>query len=110
MLQIRDGAVARERPPMVAGQLAGLQGDRDDLALVAQAVDRPAAQRPVKPRIGAHVDPGVKLQLEIDLVGERAAALEALLQELLQALDDALGLRSARWQKCQPTLSAPQNG
>jgi hypothetical protein len=47
-------------------------------------------------RIRALGGPGVELQLEVKLVGEDPARLEALLHEVLQALNDALGLR-VRW-------------
>ena len=44
-------------------------------------------------RVGAGIEPIVALQLEIQLVGEAAAGLKAALDEVLQPLDDALGLR-----------------
>ena len=40
--------------------------------------------------------PRVELQLEIELVRERPAGLETALDEVLQPLDDALGLRVGR--------------
>ena len=48
------------------------------------------------PRVRALGEPRVELQLEVELVGEGAAGLEAALDEVLQPLDDALGLRVAR--------------
>ena len=55
-------------------------------------------------------EPCVELQLEVELVGEAPAGLEAALEEVLQPLDNALGLRVARLaEKNQSTLSAPQN-
>jgi hypothetical protein len=47
-------------------------------------------------RVRALGEPGVELQLEVALVGEGTARLKALLDEVLQALDDALGLRIRR--------------
>ena len=41
-------------------------------------------------------EPGVELELEVELVRERPAGLEAALDEVLQPLDDALGLRIGR--------------
>ena len=48
------------------------------------------------PCIRALRKPGVELELEVKLVRERPAGLKAALDEVLQPLDDALGLRVAR--------------
>jgi hypothetical protein len=40
--------------------------------------------------------PGVELQLEVELVRDALPRVEVALQEVLQPLDDALGLRVAR--------------
>jgi hypothetical protein len=45
------------------------------------------------------VKPGVELQLEVVLVGEHPARLKEALEEVLQALDDAFGLRIGRLAK-----------
>jgi hypothetical protein len=44
-------------------------------------------------------EPCVELQLEVELVGKAPAGLEAALEEVLQPLDNALGLRVARLAK-----------
>src|SRR5439155_23477420 len=64
--------------------------------LLGQPVERPAAERAVEAQVGALVEPAVELLLEVELVGERAAGLEARLRVALQPLDDALRLRIAR--------------
>jgi len=63
--------MARERAAVAAGQLADLERDRGDLALADADLDPPA-------------------------VRETPARLEVRLQEALQPLDRALGLRVAR--------------
>jgi hypothetical protein len=63
-------------------------------ALLHESVNRPAAQRLV--RAGGSLEPGVELELEVELVGEAPARLEVRLQVAPQALDDALGLGVGR--------------
>ncbi len=46
--------------------------------------------------VRALAEPRVELQLKVELVRERPAGLETALDEVLQPLDDALGLRIAR--------------
>jgi hypothetical protein len=55
--------------------------------------------------VGARVEPRVESQLAVELVGQAAARLEALLHEVLQALNHTLGLRIPRLAECQPTRS-----
>ena len=87
----RPAAPSAGRCPAPAGQR------RHHRALLEQPVDRAAAQRLVRSAALARlVEPGVELELVVELVGEAAAGLKAALHEVLQALDDALGLRVAR--------------
>ena len=60
-----------------------------------QPVDRTLAQRLVHPRVRPLVKPGVELELIVELVREHPPGLEAALDEVLQTLDDPLGLRVA---------------
>ena len=161
VLERGDRAVLGERRGVAAGQLAGVQRDRGDLAIgdpgldappdqprvervvagveaqvwvrrhpstqrrsmsggvrqrrhhrafLDQPVDRAAAQRLVLPRIRAVLEPVVELELVVELVREAAAGLKAFLDEVLQPLDDALGLRvaPARRSASRPA-AAPQN-
>ena len=50
----------------------------------------------MRARVRALIEPRVELQLKVQLIGERAAGLKGALDEVLQALDDALGLRVGR--------------
>ena len=60
--------------------------------LLCEAVHRPAAQGLVGARVGLG-KPRVKLQLEVEVVGEPSPRLEVSLDIALQPLDHALGLR-----------------
>jgi hypothetical protein len=80
------------------------------LALVRQPLGGNGADHAVQAGVGSFSKPGIELGLEVGLVGEPAAGLEARLHVLLQALDRTLGLGVARPadQKTQPTGSWPQ--
>ena len=56
------------------------------LSLLEQTIDRPLAQRLVRPRVGL-LKPRVELQLEVEMVREPPAGLEVRLQVALQPLD-----------------------
>jgi hypothetical protein len=58
--------------------------------------------------VGALAEPAVELGLEVELVCERAARLEARLCVALQPLDDALGER--RRLRSIPLLSSDLSG
>ena len=55
-----------------------------------------ALKRLVHPCVRAVVKPAVRLQLAVQLVCERPAGFEGAFHEVLQALDDAFGLRVTR--------------
>jgi len=79
-------------------------------AFLDEAVDRARAQRLVHPRVRAIIKPAVQLQLAVQLVGEAAAGLEAAFHEVLQALDDALGLRVTRIAEVPVDAQLPAEG
>src|SRR4051812_27354307 len=86
----------RRRWPAKPSSLESLRGCRDE-------------DRRRNAGVGARVEPGVELQLEVELVREHPAGLERALQEVLQALDAALGLRITRRAEMPTDRQLPQN-
>ncbi len=60
-----------------------------------EPLGRDRAQGAVGAGVGAAREPVVELELEVDFVGEAAVGLEAALDEIVEALEHALGLAVA---------------
>ena len=103
---VRVGRHARDPASVDVGQ--PLRQRPHHLQLLRQSINRAAAQRAVEAQVGTLAEPAVELVLEVELVRERTARLEARLGVSLQPLDHALRLRIPRLKR-QPTPSSPQN-
>src|SRR6266536_2853735 len=103
---VRIGRHARDQATVDVGP--PLRQRPHQRQLLGQPVDRAAAERAMEANVGALAEPTVELLLEVELVGERAARLEARLHVALQPLDHALRLRIARLQEApaDPQLAA----
>jgi hypothetical protein len=97
-----------QRDPSVSGRL----GIRERVRAGRRLTSHPVATTPggvdgeLPPLAG---DVGLRPDALLELVRRDAARLKAALDEVLQPLDHALGLRMRASQKCQPTRSCPQN-
>ena len=91
-------------PPSVALRPALRRGDHRR-QIVGQPVDRPAAQSSMVARVGL-LEPPVELELEVEVVGERASRLEVRLRVALQPLHFASQSPGSRIR--QPHRSCPQ--